>query len=336
MNSRERMINTLHFKAVDRIPRHLWYLPGVAMFRNTELEELLQNYPNDIEAPVYKYGTGKRCQGIPHQVGNYIDAWGCKWYVGEPGVIGEVKEPPLIDWSSLNHYQLPWELLDEADLSAVGSSCEQSAKFMLAATETRPFERMQFLRGTENLYIDLAYGERQVYRLRDMLQDFFVKEMEMWADTAVDGVWFMDDWGSQQSLLISPNLWREFFKPLYKDYCDILHRKGKYAFFHSDGHIEAIYPDLIEIGIDALNSQLFCMDIEKLGHQYAGKIVFWGEIDRQKLLPFGSPQDVAQAVQRVAKALLPTEKTGVIAQCEWGVKDPRQNIEAVFAGWELV
>jgi len=223
--------------------------------------------------------------------------------------------------------------LEEADLSEVNKSCAETDKFVKVGTEVRPFERMQFLRGTENLFLDLAYGVREVFILRDMLHNFFLKEMEMWAKTDVDGVSFMDDWGSQNSLLISPKLWREFFKPLYKDYCDILHSHNKFVFFHSDGHIEAIYPDLIEIGIDAINSQLFCMNIEELGRRYKGKITFWGEIDRQYILPFGTVEEVKSAVRRVRKAL-DTGRGGVIAQCEWGVKDPRENIEAVFEEWE--
>jgi uroporphyrinogen decarboxylase len=192
------------------------------------------------------------------------------------------------------------------------------------------------LRGTENLFMDLAYGDKNVYKLRDMLHEFFIREMEMWADTDVDGITFMDDWGTQKTLLISPKLWREFYKPLYKDYCDIMHSRGKFVFFHSDGNIESIYPDLIEIGIDAVNSQLFCMDIERLGELYAGKITFWGEIDRQHILPFGTPEDVRNAVARVAKAMLRGKRTGVIAQCEWGIKDPKENIETVFEEWNKI
>ena len=110
----------------------------------------------------------------------------------------------------------------------------------------------------------------------------------------------MDDWGSQKALLVSPDMWREIFKPMYKDYCDILRKKKKYAFFHSDGHIRAIYPDLIEIGVDAVNSQLFCMDIEELDREFGGRITFWGEIDRQHVLPFGSEEEVRAAVRRVS------------------------------------
>jgi hypothetical protein len=333
MTSRERVIRALRFENPDRVPRDLWYLPGVEMFRKKELEEVLKKYPTDFTTPKYRYGRSKRAKGTAGLVGEYVDAWGCVWRVAEPGVVGEVKEPPLKEWSALKNYQLPWELLEEADLSEVNKSCAETDKFVKVGTEVRPFERMQFLRGTENLFLDLAYGVREVFILRDMLHNFFLKEMEMWAKTDVDGVSFMDDWGSQNSLLISPKLWREFFKPLYKDYCDILHSHNKFVFFHSDGHIEAIYPDLIEIGIDAINSQLFCMNIEELGRRYKGKITFWGEIDRQYILPFGTVEEVKSAVRRVRKAL-DTGRGGVIAQCEWGVKDPRENIEAVFEEWE--
>jgi uroporphyrinogen decarboxylase len=336
MNSRERVVKTLRHQEVDRLPRHLWMLPGVFMFRPDEVRDLMAKYPSDFGGPKVRFGKSRYAKGDPCQVGEYTDEWGCVWHVGEPGVIGEVKEYILDDWSKLDSYQLPWEILDEADFSEVNKSCAESDLFMLAGTQARPFERMQFLRGTENLFMDLAYGDKNVYKLRDMLHEFFIREMEMWADTDVDGITFMDDWGTQKTLLISPKLWREFYKPLYKDYCDIMHSRGKFVFFHSDGNIESIYPDLIEIGIDAVNSQLFCMDIERLGELYAGKITFWGEIDRQHILPFGTPEDVRNAVARVAKAMLRGKRTGVIAQCEWGIKDPKENIETVFEEWNKI
>lgn len=336
MDSRKLVKKVLMHEEVDRIPRTVWTLPGIEMFRKSELEEFLDKYPMDIGSPDVPYGASERFKGNPFVVGEYTDEWGCTWSVSEPGVIGEVRNNPISDWSELDSYKIPWELLEQADFSKVDISCEKSDEFMLASTQTRPFERMQFLRGTENLLMDLAYAEKEIYRLRDMLHEFFIREMEMWANTGVDGVTFMDDWGSQTSLLISPALWREFFKPLYKDYCDILHSKGKFAFFHSDGNIESIYPELIEVGIDAINSQLFCMDIERLGEKFAGKVTFWGEIDRQYVLPFGTPEDVRDAVKRVAKALIRKKRTGVIAQCEWGIKDPKENIEAVFGEWNKI
>ncbi|MGQ9629847.1 MAG: uroporphyrinogen decarboxylase family protein [bacterium] len=332
MTPRERVIRTLKFERPDRVPRELWTLPGIRMFRSRELQEVVDKFPMDFTAPKYKYGKGRRCRGQEAMVGEYVDAWGCVWHVAEPGVAGEVKGPPLAEWSALDRYELPWELLKEADLSEVNRSCGETDRFVKVGTETRPFERMQFLRGTQNLLIDLAYGTKEIYRLRDILHEFFTKEMKMWAKTDVDGVSFSDDWGAQKSLLISPDLWRSFYKPLYKDYCDILHSAGKFVFFHSDGYIEPIYPDLIEVGVDAVNSQLFCMDIEGLARKYKGKITFWGEIDRQNVLPFGTPDDVRAAVRRVRKAL-DDGRGGVIAQCEWGINNPKENIEAVFDEW---
>ena len=90
---------------------------------------------------------------------------------------------------------------------------------------------------------------------------------------------------------------------------------------------------LIEMGVDALNSQLFCMDIEEIGVQFRGQITFWGEIDRQHTLPFGSVEDVHKSVRRV-RGGLEHERGGVIAWCEWGNDVPRENIEAIYQAWE--
>ena len=252
--------------------------------------------------------------------------------MAEAGIIGEIKHPILADWSALARYQPPWDLLDGADLSGVSKSCADSSRFMKVGTEVRPYERIQFLRGTENVLMDLAYGTPEVAKLLEMLHEFSCREMQMWAGTDVDAVSFMDDWGSQTSLLISPGMWRAIFKPMYKEYCDILHAKKKFVFFHSDGFIEPIFPDLIEIGVDAVNSQLFCMNIEEIGRKYNGKITYWGEIDRQHTLPFGTQEDVRNAVRRVRKAL-DTGQGGVIAQCSWEKGTTYENVSAVYDEW---
>jgi hypothetical protein len=103
---------------------------------------------------------------------------------------------------------------------------------------------------------------------------------------------------------------------------------------HSDGNIEEIIPDLIEIGIDALNSQLFCMNIEELGRKYRGKITFWGEIDRQYILPSGDRRDVEEAVRVVYENLY--SGGGVIAQCEFGPAALPENIFHVFDCWNKI
>ena len=157
--------------------------------------------------------------------------------------------------------------------------------------------------------------------------------MLLWTKTDVDALMFMDDWGSQQSLLIDPALWRDVFKPLYRDYIQIAHGAGKKIFMHSDGYTLDIYPDMVELGLDAFNSQLFCMGVEKLA-PFAGKITFWGEIDRQHLLPEGSLDDIRRAVDGVHKSLW--INGGCIAQCEFGAAANPENVREVFAHWDLL
>jgi hypothetical protein len=89
---------------------------------------------------------------------------------------------------------------------------------------------------------------------------------------------------------------------------------------------------LIEIWVDAVNSQLFCMNIEDLGRRYNGKVTFWGEIDRQHTLPFGAPADARAAVRRVRKAL-DRGRGGLIAECSWEKGTPYENVFAVYDEW---
>jgi uroporphyrinogen decarboxylase len=352
VNSRERVYRALRFENPDRAPRDLWAVPAIAMFRPEELQTIAERFPPDIVQPVdtagtaasvygffpddsdllFRYGPSERASGTAWVVGTYVDAWGCPWEVGEDGIVGEVKYPPLDNWKKLDSYQPPWETLEGANWDDVNRICAATDSFVLGPWTADLFERMQFLRGTEQLFMDLAYGTAEVFRLRDMVQDFFLKEIELWCQTDVDAVRFFDDWGAQRGLLVSPDMWREEFKPFYQECCRLIHAAGKFAFMHSDGHIEALIPDLIEIGVDALNAQLFCMDIEELGRQYRGKITFWGELDRQQTLPFGTPDDVRESVRRV-RAALDNGQGGVIAQLEWGKIDPFANVEAAFEAW---
>jgi hypothetical protein len=331
--SRDRVIQTLNHQPVDRAPRDLWVSPAVEQSCADELVELLYRYPRDLIKPDFCYPPGLRTKGRPFQPGEYTDAWGCVWQIGQPGTLGELKYAPLANLHDRARYQPPWEVLKEADFSRVNRECAGSAQFVLAWSETRPFERLQFLRGAEATFADLGHGTRAIRDALAMVHEFSRRELEAWAATDVDGVVFMDDWGSQRSLLISPEAWRDLFKPLYRDYCQILHDRDKFAFFHSDGCIADIFHDLIEVGLDAVNSQLFLMDVESLAQHFRGQITFWGEIDRLRLLPLGQPAEIHAAVQRVRKAL-DFGRGGLIAQCEWSPGVPFHNLTAVFEAWQ--
>ena len=103
-------------------------------------------------------------------------------------------------------------------------------------------------------------------------------------------------------------------------------------FFESEGDITEIFGDLVKLDVDAIHSQLFAMNVEKLAQRYRGKVTFWGEIDRGRVLRFGTPDDVRTAVDRVRKAL-DFGRGGVIAQCEWDHAMPFENVAEVFRRW---
>jgi uroporphyrinogen-III decarboxylase len=247
------------------------------------------------------------------------------------GVIGEVKEPQVRDWHADReriHVPVEWQTVDT---DRVNRFCGDTEAFVLSGCCPRPFEQLQFLRGTADLYMDLLARPAGFEAFLAGMHRFYCGLLELWARTDVDGLMFMDDWGSQQALLIDPALWRELFKPMYRDYAQIARGAGKKLFMHSDGHTLDIFPDLVELGVDAVNSQVFCMGVENLA-PFAGKITFWGEIDRQHILPEASPEEVAAAVGSVHRHLW--RDGGCIAQCEFGAGARPENVREVFASWD--
>ena len=333
MSPRERVLRCLEFNRPDRVPRDLWWLPIAELEHGKRaFSAFRRRWPADIvDVDVPNKALMGLRKGDPYLAGEYQDEWGCVFKNIQAGVIGQVKTPRLGDWSKLDRLRVPVEALS-LDVEQINQFCTNTDKFVLAGCCPRLFERMQFLRGSENLYLDIAEDVSGFRQLLKTLHEFYCQEMGAWAHTQVDALTIMDDWGSQRSLLISPRKWRMLFKPLYAEYVQIAHGAGKKIFMHSDGHIFEIYEDLIEIGIDAINSQLFCMNIENIGQRFAGRITFWGEIDRQWVLPFGTATDARAAVKRVVDNLYRPEG-GVIAQFEVGAAAKIKNAHAVFDAW---
>lgn len=328
---------TLTFSNPARVPRDLWTLPWAELHYPAELARIRAHFPNDMVGAPGFLRERPATSGDQYAAGVYIDEWGCAFQNVQPGVIGEVKQPLVATWADLDRVRPPEAFLS-IDRDQVNAFCKSTDRFVTAGCCPRPFERLQFLRGSENVYIDLAEqaaGQpNEFFTLLDRVHQFYLKEMEQWAKTDVDAFTFMDDWGAQRALLISPRQWRKIFKPLYKAYIDLAHRHGKFIFMHSDGFTQDIIPDLIELGLDAFNTQIFTMDIEQLGARFRGQITFWGEIDRQHLLSFGTTGEIERAVRRVKDALF--SSGGVIAQCEFGAGAKPENVYKVFETWERV
>lgn len=331
MDSRTLVRQVLTFSSPPRVPRDLWVLPWAEEHYPRELAHIRNRFPADlVTAPGFRQ-EAYHTSGDQYAAGTYIDEWGCAFENRQRGVIGEVKAPLVSDWGELDRVRTPEAALT-IDREQINAFCRSTDRFVLGGCCPRPFERLQFIRGSENTYLDLGEERPELFTLLDRVHQFYLKELELWAATDVDALNFMDDWGAQNRLLISPRQWRRIFKPLYKEYIDLAHAHGKFIFMHTDGCTWDILPDLVELGLDAINAQIFTMDIDQLGRQFRGRITFWGEIDRQRLLPFGTPEAIDQAVQRVKAALYCGG--GVIAQCEFGAGARPENVYQVYQSWE--
>ena len=338
LTPREIVTSCLRFETPERMPRDLWLLPWAAAHHPDTVAELARRYPSDFGDPPGVYRPSPRIEGDVYAVGTCTDGWGCVFANIQEGVHGEVRDPVLKDIADWRSVEPPYETLPAAWDRArdeVNRHCASTDKFVRAGCCPRPWERLQFLRGSENTMIDIMTPGAGARDLLRRIHEFYLTELEFWVSTDVDAIYFMDDWGAQNQLLIPPDLWREMFKPLYRDYCELARTHDKFVFMHSDGHISEIYEDLIEMGVNALNSQLFCMDLEDLERRAKGRITFWGEIDRQHVLPSSDPQVGREAVRRVARHLY-DPRGGIIAQFEFGAGASPATALAIFDEWERV
>jgi len=332
MTPRELVYKTLEFEnETERVPRQMWTLPWAEWNHADMIARIHRDYPDDFAGAPCVLREPTMEAGDPYRNGISRDAWGYIVTNIHEGIIGEVKEPLVQgdEWEDVENVHIPREWLT-FDREQVNVFCRNTDRFVTSGCCPRPFEQLQFIRKTENLYMDLMEMPDNMKRFLADMHAFYCELLEEWAKTEVDALTFMDDWGSQRSLLIRPSMWRDVFKPMYQDYIDIAQRHGKKIFMHSDGYILDILPDLAEMGLDAINSQIFCMGAENL-RPLAGKITFWGEIDRQHLLVEGSTEDIKRAVEQVRENLW--MDGGCIAQCEFGPGANPENIYAVFQSW---
>ena len=328
MTSKERVIATINFKGPDRIPIDLWPVPAVYLRYGKKMEELLRSYPIDFVHPNWPTAWDPEKMDPGYKVGIYTDEWGCVWENKNLGYMGQVIKYPLEDWEALNKFKPP----DYEWLTRVADdSSRDPDKFFLSGGAIF-FHRVCFLRGMERVMMDLMDGSAKLYKLRDMLLEFFAKQLSHQVKTEADGIIFYDDLGSQKQLLIPPELWRSFVKPVYEELFGICRKAGKFIFFHSDGYILEIIEDLIEMGVDALNCQVWCMGPEVLGEKFRGRITFWGEINRQTTIPHGSPADIRIAAAKM-KECLATPTGGLIGQGEVDGLTPQENIKALLTAW---
>jgi uroporphyrinogen decarboxylase len=331
LDSRERVYRTIEFGGPDRLPIRHVVLPGAYAVFGDALTSLIARYPSDFAVTGYaepsEYGAEI---GVPQ-----ADGWGAKWVRTLDDNKGLIVEHPLYDWSKLDSYQFP-DPLAIGDWSDVPDRLRANdrRKYVMVDGDTL-FQRMFYLRGYENLMLDLADRPSEVAYLRDRIVDFIIRKLGKWLEYDVDGFEFRDDWGTQQSLMIRPEDWREFFKPAYARIFDAVTSAGKHIWFHSDGQIVSILGDLVELGARVVNPQAHLIGIERLSADFGGRVCFLGDVDRQQVLPFGTPDEVRAHVREAIHAFGRFDG-GFIARGEVAVDTPMANVDAMyetFAEW---
>ena len=333
MNSRERVKKAIHFGSPDRPPISHAILPSAILHYGQVLQEILANVSEDFGwscvpdlepenyPPYYKKGGG-------------TDAYGVLWECEIDGEYGMPVSLPLEDWSAYPAYRWPvFDIKPTTRRLYSGHMCHPPGTFCedyySRGGWIQLFELMQQLRGFENVLMDLAGDAPEVYRLRDDLLNLQLDTIRQFAALRYDGLHFADDWGSQRNLLIQPALWRKFFKPAYKTMFDAVHAAGMDVFFHSDGVIIDIIPDLIEVGVDVLNAQVNIMDMDHLRREFNGHLCFRTDLDRQNVTLLGTPDDVRKHIRHVFETL-GSDKGGIIACGEIGRDTPLDNIKAMY------
>ena len=237
---------------------------------------------------------------------DYVDEWGVGWTNCEyntpygKGHYTDMITHPLADNNAICRYTPPDPNRPELYRDSEWMMNEYSREyFIIGVTVTTILETAIALRGGEQLLIDLATDHELVDAILDIPYNYHLAAAKKLVALGVDMIWTGDDVGAQNGMIISPAMWRRFFKPRMAMFFNAL--KGinpnvKIA-YHSDGMIYPIIPDLIEIGLDVLNPiQPACLDPERIKREYGDKLCFWGSIDEQHTLPFGTTDDVRKEV----------------------------------------
>jgi uroporphyrinogen decarboxylase len=321
MKHRERVITALNHEAPDRCPMQISFTPEFAARLEADLRLKRQGFHNphgggntyeleraldeDMLLTSVGWVNGYYQEGYQN-VDSYQDEWGVTWNTIEyetPYGKGKYTEPsghPLGDDSALEGYHSPDpnrpELYHESERVLSEFKDEY---WIVGVTPTTIFETAWALRGYEQLMIDLAMDPDKANRLLDIPYSYHKIVTQRLTSLGVDMIWLGDDIGGQHAMLMSPRMWRQYFKPRMADLIASLRSINPHVkiAYHTDGVVYPVIPDLIEIGLDVLNPvQPSAMDPMKLKNEYGKNLCFWGSLDIQQTLPFGTPGQVKTEV----------------------------------------
>jgi uroporphyrinogen decarboxylase len=263
-----------------------------------------------------------------------FDWWGVGFDQGEEGYFPAVS--PLAENKDLDAFQWPEphtsQLLSHAKhiMGQNGEHYFTAPNFGFAL-----FERAWSLRGFENFFVDMARDEKYTEEILDGITNIQLVLIIRFIDLGIDGGYFGDDYGAQKGMLFSPAMWRKFIKPrLAKMFAPFVERQLP-IIMHSDGQIQPILPDLIEIGLTTLNPvQPEVLDHGWLAKNHGGQLSFYGGISSQTVLPYGTAAEIGEAIEDCIETLAPQGTGLLIAPSHRMMSDiPLENVRVLLEGF---
>lgn len=239
-----------------------------------------------------------------------IDQWGVGHRRGSVAHFTKMLHPmqTFTSVTEVDAYPFPDELADYRweGIPAQVAAAHAAGLAAVAAMQKTIFEISWCLRGMEEFLMDLLNDPAMACAIMDRVLDLRKGCAARYAAAGADLLELGDDVSTQLAMMVSPTLWRQFIKPRLAAVIaaaknakpDIL------IFYHGDGNLQAIIPELIELGVDILNPvQPECMDPVAIKRQYGDRLALWGAIGTQTTMPFGSPSDVRATVRRMLETV---------------------------------
>jgi uroporphyrinogen decarboxylase len=292
---RERVWQSIHHQQPDRVP---WSLPCTIPTRIK-----LENYygTTDLNKVINQHIVKFRMR-IPYEEirpDYFLDEFGVVWNRTIDKDIGNVEEY-ILKKPSLKGFSFP-NPHDPRRLAPLPAFIAANPdRFRLVSISFALFERAWSLYGMANLMMDMLQRPEFVDELLDTILEYDLAILDDALKYDIDGVNFGDDWGQQTGLLFGPRLWRRFIKPRIAQLYSVTKNAGKAVFIHCCGKVQELFPELIDLGLDVFNPfQPEVMNPYEIKKQYGSQLSFYGGVSIQRLLPFGTPQEVRDEVHHM-------------------------------------
>ncbi len=241
----------------------------------------------------------------------YTDAWGCVWETTDEGITGTVTKHPLADWKTLGSFTPPDPAetngITTMDWSAIKQNilkAKSEGKHYVGSLEHgHTFQRLSYLRGYENLLLDMTDRETSLLRLIEMVETFNAGIVERYIEAGSAMICYPEDLGMQRGPMLSPEHFRTYIKPIYERIMAPAHKAGCLVHMHSDGDIRDLVDDLVFSGVDALNLQDLVNGIDWIEANLKGRVCIDIDIDRQQITRFGSPEQIDKLIREEVEKL---------------------------------